>query len=144
MSVQLTGNWYFESEDVVNLWISVELQLANGNKILLTPETWEATSFEITLPILSMETDANMAVSVLISATTVYDTSLILTKAITVNNTIPDSFRSSMYPVEFDKTDDLDIMFMAAQMKLTLQAPANGLYSTEICHRDSDCSNQGV
>jgi cellobiose-specific phosphotransferase system component IIB len=144
MNVELTGNWYSDESSVMTLWITVELQLVNGTKVTLAPESWEQTTFEVDIPLLSSITDSGMSVSVLITATSVYDNHSTLIKVITVNNTVEDSYRSTMHPVEFDHQDNTDIYLLSSQIKLTLQPPINGLRSNEMCHRNSDCSNQGV
>jgi hypothetical protein len=132
MDIELTGNWYNKEVGIINLWLRVQLKLSNGTEVLLVPDLWEQTVFSFTLPVLSPVTDPNVVVSLLITATNEYDGSTTLTKPVIVDNTLSDSFRSSMYPVSFNASNSIEVSFLATQMRLTLSPPVNGLYSQEM------------
>ena len=138
MVASLTGYWYYREPGQTDLWIKVELKLSNGMQVLVTSEKWNTLNFNISLPILSSTSNDSMNVDVIISATSIHNTALSLTKSIIVNNTLSNNYRESMYSVSYNDYNDADILFLTSQMQLTLNPPDSVFYSENGCMRDTD------
>jgi len=125
MTVTLTGSWYSTNAALMELYIKVELRLSDGTTVLVVPEKWQQTSFAFAVPVLSSTSNSALAVDVLITATNIYDKAAIVTKSITVNNTLASGYRSSLYSIGVDYTSLDNIVLLGSQMRLTLAVPSN-------------------
>ena len=132
MNILLTGDWYFGVVSNTDLWFKVEAKLSDGTIALLTSENWQQLEFDITLPVVTTISNSNLSVDLLITTTSLYDTSTVLTKSIVIDNTLSSAYRQSMYPISYDAYSDTDVALMTAQMSLTLKTPVNALYSENV------------
>lgn len=102
MTITLTGNWYSTEILLMELYVKVELKLTDGTLILVYPEKWQQKVFTFKVPVISTTSTSSVAISVLITATNIYDKSATLTKSITIDNTLTSGFRSTLYSTGTD------------------------------------------
>ena len=143
MTITLTGNWYNTEVLLMELYVKVEFKLSDGTVILIYPENWQKKTFSFTLPVISTTSSSSIPVSVLITATNIYDKSATLTKSVTIDNTLSSGYRSTLYSASTNYQDLQSIILFGAQMKLTLSVPSNTIQNQDLWQQDYDCSNQG-
>ena len=144
MTISLTGNWYSSQSYVMELYIKVEFKFSDGTQILIIPEQWQVKTFTFVVPVISTQSNSNIPVSWLITATNINDKAATLSKSIIIDNTLSYNYRSTMYSLGVDYSSIENIVLLGSQMKQTLNTPNNWLQNNDLCQRDQDCFNQGV
>ena len=112
----------------MELYIRIELQESNQSSVLIVPEHWEQTSFTFKLPVFYAQTNDNLSVNLIITAINIHDNTNSLTKTITVNNTVSDGFRSTLYETSYDYANMSSLTLLSSQMELILETPTDMLY----------------
>ena len=125
ITIQLTGSWYSIQPTEMELWISISLELTDGTRVMVVPEQWDSDIITFILPVLSEVTNPSMAASIVLTAYNVYDNYSVLIKPITIDNTLSDP--QNVYPVSLNDGTIESATWMAAQIKLLLKPPVNGL-----------------
>ena len=141
--INLTGNWYNQEIDDFDLYISVKIELLNGDIIVVQINEFSKDSFKFTLPVLSTTSDDNLSVNLIVTATNLYDLSTSLNRTLIVNNTLSSDYRDSLHDSNLDLTDLQAIAYLSAQMGATLTPQIKGIEDQKICIDNSDCSGNG-
>ena len=144
MTITLTGDWYNTQVNFMELWIKIDLKLSDGSIIPLAVDKWEWKLFTFTLPIISRTSNSAISASIHITATNPFERSAVLTKAVTIDNTLSQSNTATVFTNKLDYANIDNIIILSSQIKWVLKTPTNYLYSQNSCIEEVDWSGQGT
>ena len=143
IQVDLTGNWYNQDIDNFELYISVKIELPNGNVVVVQINNYQQSSFKFTLPVVSVISNDNLSINLLVTASNLHGLSTTLNKTLVVNNTLSSNFRDTLYDPSLNYSDLDSIAYMSAQMRATLSPLQKGIETSDFCIHDSDWTGNG-
>ena len=143
IQIDLIGNWYNQNIDIFELYISVKIELPNGKVVVVQINKYQESSFKFTLPVVSISSNDNLSLNLLVTASNLHGLSTTLNKTLVVNNTLSSNFRDTLYDPSLNCSDLDSIAYLSAQMRATLNPLKKGIETSNFCIYDSDWTGNG-